>query len=73
MAIGYLTIEARTAHEAVPVSGVQISILDAEGSRVYELVTDAEGMTPLIPLETLDQGFSQNEYYTEEPFLTYSV
>ena len=70
MAIGYLTIEARTAHQAVPVSGVQISILDAEGSRVYELVTDAEGMTPLIPLEMLDKGFSQNENYTEEPLLT---
>ena len=31
MAIGYLIIQARTAHEAVPLSGVQIRILNNEG------------------------------------------
>ena len=40
MAIGYLLIQARTAHDAVPLSGVQISVLDYQGNSVYELTTD---------------------------------
>ena len=35
MAIGYLSIQARTAHEAVPLSGVRIQILDDVGNTVY--------------------------------------
>ena len=28
MAIGYLIIQARTAHDAVPLQGVQVTVLD---------------------------------------------
>ena len=37
MAIGYLILQARTAHDAVPLSGVRIKILDPLGNNVYEL------------------------------------
>ncbi len=30
MAIGYLTMQARTAHDALPLSGVQVTVLDDE-------------------------------------------
>ena len=35
MAIGYLLIQARTAHDAVPLSGVQIQITDQQGNSIY--------------------------------------
>lgn len=73
MAIGYLMIQARTAHEAVPLSGVQIRILNEEGRSAYELTTDESGETQAIPLETLSRDFSQNQYYTGTPYLSYDV
>ena len=73
MAIGYLLIQARTVHEAVPLSGVQIRILDADANTLYDLRTDENGQTPPISLETKDKSFSQNPYYNKEPYNSYSV
>lgn len=73
MAIGYLTIQARTAHDAVPLNGVQITITDNQGNTVYQLATDESGTAQEVPLETLDQSFSQNAYFTGTPFISYNV
>lgn len=73
MAIGYLTIQARTAHDAVPLSGVQITISDDNGNALYHLTTDENGETQNVPLETLDRSFSQNAYFTGTPFISYHV
>lgn len=73
MAIGYLIIQARTAHDAVPLSGVQIKILDDTENVIYELTTDEDGETLKVPLETLDKSFSQNEYFTGTPYVSYHV
>ncbi len=73
MAIGYLSIQARTAQEAVPLSGVQVSILDHQGSRIYDLTTDENGEVQAVPLETLDQSFSQNQYFAGVPFISYNL
>lgn len=73
MAIGYLTIQARTAQDAVPLSGVQIRIMDSQGNRIYALTTDENGESQKIPLETISRNFSQNPYYTEMPYTSYSV
>jgi len=73
MAIGFLTVQARTAQEAVPLSGVQVSILDALGSRIYEMTTDENGEVQAVPLETLDRSFSQNQYFSGTPFISYSL
>ena len=59
MATGYLLIQARTAHDAVPLSDVQIRIQDMEGNTLYELTTDESGETSVISLETVDKIFSQ--------------
>ena len=40
MAIGYLAIQVRAAHDAVPLSGVQIRITDSRGNNMYILSTD---------------------------------
>ncbi len=73
MAIGYLTVQARTAQEAVPLSGVQVSILNEQGTPVYELVTDESGDTQTVPLETKDKSLSQNRFFTGNPYLSYHV
>ncbi len=73
MAIGYLLIQARTAHDAVPLSGVQIQITDQQGNSIYELTTDESGEAQKIPLETLDQSFSQNPYFSGIPYTSYNV
>lgn len=73
MAIGYLTIQARTAHDALPLGGASIRILNAQGADVYELTTDENGETRTIPLETLDKSFSLSPYYSGIPYASYNV
>lgn len=73
MAIGYLTAQARTAQDAVPIADVYIQILDDERNIIYEMTTDGNGETQTVPLETLDKSFSQNQYYTGIPYISYSV
>lgn len=73
MAIGYLTIQARTAHDALPLEGVQIRITDDKENTLYELITDENGQTQTVPLQTVDNSFSQNPYYAGTPFESYHV
>lgn len=73
MAIGYLSIQARTAHDAVPLSGVSVRILDDAGNTVYTLTTDENGETGTVSLETVDQSFSQNPNYSGVPYINYNV
>lgn len=73
MAIGYIMTQARTAHDAVPLSGVQVWILDELGNRIYELTTDENGETQKVPLETLDRSFSQNPYFSGISYKSYRV
>lgn len=73
MAIGYLTIQARTAHDALPLNGASVRILNTQGASVYELTTDENGDTQAIPLETLDKSFSLSPYYSGIPYTSYNV
>ena len=73
MAIGYLLIQARTAHDALPLSGVQVRISDMNSNVLYVLTTDENGETPAISLETADKSFSHTPYYNGLPFTSYSV
>ena len=73
MAIGYLIMQARTAHDAVPLSGIQVRILDDRGNPIYTLTTDESGETLKVPLETLDKSFSQSQYFSGLPYLSYNV
>ena len=73
MAIGYLLIQARTAHDALPLSGVQIRVTDMQGNSVYELTTDENGETQKVPLETMNKSFSQNPYFFGLPYTSYNL
>ena len=57
----------------MPLSGVQIRILDKQGNIVYILTTDENGESQTIPLETIDKSFSQNPYFSGNPFTAYNV
>lgn len=73
MAIGYLTIQARTAHDAIPLEGVRIRVLDDEGRSVYELTTDENGEAQLVSLETVSRELSLDPYYGGEAYVGYDV
>ncbi|MDE5931224.1 MAG: LysM peptidoglycan-binding domain-containing protein [Lachnospiraceae bacterium] len=73
MAIGYLTIQARTAHDAIPLAGVRIGILDDEGRSVFELTTDENGEAPLVSLETVGRELSLDPYYGGMAYIGYDV
>lgn len=73
MAVGYLMMQARTAHDAVPLGGVQITVLDDEQNRIYELTTDENGETRSVSLETVDKSYSQNQNFVGTPYVTYNV
>lgn len=73
MAIGYINIQARTAHDALPIEGASVRILDSQGNSLYELITDESGETQTVPLETLDKSFSLNQNFSGQPFYSYHV
>ena len=73
MAIGYLIIQARTAHDALPLSGVQIWIMDPQETRTYHVTTDESGETETIALETLDKSLSLDPNYSGIPYISYDV
>ena len=73
MAIGFLSIQTRTAHDALPLGGAQIKITDASGNTVYRLTTDENGETPSVPLETVSRNFSTNPYFSGSPYTSYNV
>lgn len=73
MAIGYLMMQVRTANDAVPLRGVQVTVLDDRGRSVYDLVTDDNGETQPVPLETVSRDFSLEPSYTGAPYVGYNV
>lgn len=73
MAIGYLTTQVRTANDAVPLRGAQVTVLDDQGRSVYDLVTDENGETQTVPLETVSRDFSLESSYTGTPYVGYHV
>lgn len=73
MAIGYLLIQARTAHDALPLSRAQIWVLDGQEKSIYHLITDESGETKKVSLETLDRSLSLDPNYQGTPYISYHV
>ena len=73
MATGYLIIQARTAHDALPLRGVQIWIMDRQGNHIHSVTTDESGETERIALETLDKSLSLDPNFSGTPFIAYDV
>ena len=73
MAIGYLMIQARVADDSIPLEGIPVWILDDEGHKIYEVVTDENGETPTVSLETVAASLSLDPDYTGNPYVGYDV
>ena len=73
MATGYLIAQARTAHEALPLNGVHIWIMDEYEEHTYHVTTDESGETAKIALETLDRSLSLDPGFSGKPFTSYNV
>lgn len=73
MAIGYLIIQARTAHDALPLKGAQIWVMDGQEKNIYHLTTDESGETERVALETLDRSLSLDPNYQGIPYVSYHV
>ena len=73
MATGYLIIQARTAHDALPLRGVQIWVMDRQETHTYHLTTDESGETEKIALETLDKSLSLDSDFSGTPYISYDV
>ena len=73
MATGYLIIQARTAHEALPLKGIQIWIMDEYEKNTYHVTTDESGETEKIALETLERSLSLDPDFSGAPFISYNV
>lgn len=73
MATGYLTLQTRTAHDAVPLAGAKITVFDNWNNILYTLTTDESGETGSVALDTLDKRFSQDPGFTGTPYFTYHV
>ena len=73
MAIGYLVIQTRIADDAVPLENVRITVLDDQGRRVYDLMTDESGKTPMVSLETVEAKLSLDPNYAKDPYVSYGV
>ncbi len=73
MATGYLIIQARAAHNALPLKWVQIWIMDQQEKHTYYVKTDESGETERIALETLDKTLSLDPNFSGTPFTSYDV
>lgn len=73
MAIGYLIMQVRTAHDALPLQGARVTVLDDEQNRVYEMITDVSGESRKVPLETVAAGYSLDQDFEGTPYVSYNV
>lgn len=73
MATGFLIVQARSAHNALPLNGVQIWIMDEHERRVYHVTTDESGETKKLSLETLDKSLSLDPGFTGTPYISYDL
>jgi len=71
MGKGNLIIQARTADNALPLSGVRVRIRDHQGRVLFELITDESGETERVSLDAVDKSRSLNPDYTGTPYTTY--
>lgn len=73
-AVGYLTVEVRTADGALPVEGAQVAVtsLPGEGSVAISVETDASGRTERLVLPTISRSSTQSAE-TPQGYVAYHV
>ncbi len=73
MGLGTLIVETTTADKALPVENVEVVIKDNDGNLLYNLVTNENGITERVELDTVDIEASLDKNYEGRPYEIYTV
>ncbi len=73
MGIGFLQINATTSDGSLPVANAQVQIIGTDGTPLYSVMTDANGMTQTFPLTTPDKSFTLDPYYNQPAYSAVNV
>lgn len=72
MAKGYLEVNVYSGTIANPVKGATVTVLSGEGEVARE-ITDEDGKTALITLDTVDKSYSEKQQNEVRPYTTYDI
>ena len=73
MGLGYLTVKANMANEAVPIEGATVIIREMTGKTLYTLKTDSSGMTETVSLYAPDKVYTLDPRYDGGTYSIYRV
>jgi len=73
MGTGYLTIQVRTANDALPVAHAQVQIQSREGGLLWKTSTDEGGSTERFPLPAPDRCHSLDPSYLKPAYALYNL
>lgn len=73
MGTGYLTIQARTGSDALPVGNAHVILHDTNGTAQYETYTDANGNTEPLALPAPDMKYTLDPNYREPAYSVWDV
>lgn len=73
MGKGYLTVRLTTANEAVPVVGANVVVTDENARTLYNVFTDAAGLSPQMELECPNKLLSMHPDEDVIPYAKYNV
>ncbi len=72
MAKGYLKVNVYNDSIANPIKNAIVTIVK-DGEQIYQTITDENGQTEVISLDTVDKSYSEEEQYEVRPYETYDV
>lgn len=72
MAKGYLVVNVYSDTIANPVKGATVTVSKNKTDIITE-ITDEDGKTPKMTLDTVDKSYSEEEQYNTRPYETYDV
>ena len=73
MGLGYLFAETRSNFEEMPVASAQVIVKNTDGTTLYDLLTDIDGKTATVSLETVDREYSLDPNYQGTPYTSYII
>lgn len=73
MAKGNLIVELRNANGALPLQDAKVTVMDEQGNVITSLLTDENGTTPSISLDTVDHNLALDPNYKGNPYTSYNL
>lgn len=73
MGTGYLTVQAKTGNDALPVSNAHVILYDTNGDARYETYTDASGNTEHLSLPAPDKQYTLDPSYGKPAYSLWDV